>query len=128
MVVGTNRHGFLYGGYGSDWSGSGYQTEDAGQFIFRLAGPGLGAEAWDDIGSNTNFQRNGASLWPIFGGGNDLRFGWSGALGDGLARCSQHTYQAATNAVCGGGVASSGTYGLGAWGAAESEMEMWYAL
>ena len=32
--------------------------------------------------------------------------------------CLQLTYQAASNAAC----------GLGAWGAAESEMEMWYAL
>ena len=126
VVVGTNQHGFLYGGYGSDWSGSGYQNDDAGQFIFRLAGPGLGAEAWDDTGSSTNFQYNHAGWWPIFGEGNDLIFGTGNALGAHNAYCNQNTYQAASNAVCGGGVSGSGhTYGLGAWG--ESEMEMWFA-
>ena len=39
-------------------------TEDGGQFIFRLVGPGLGAEAWDDTGSNTNFQYNNMACWP----------------------------------------------------------------
>ena len=39
-----------------------------------------------------------------------------------------NTYQAATNAVCGGGVDSFTTLGLGARGAAECEMETWYAL
>ena len=120
---------YLYGGYsGHAWNdGSGYQREDGGHFIFRLAGPGLGAEAWDDTGSSTLFQHNGASYWPWFGGA-DLCFGLTGALGAGWTWCNQDTYQAASNAVCGGGVNGGNTYGLGAWGAAESEMEMWYAL
>ena len=127
VVVGTNQHAYVFGGY-SDvaWDdGSGWVTEDEGQFIFRLAGPGLGAEAWDDTGSNTNFQLNAA--WPSFGGGRDLIFGNGGELGTNHAYCSgPNTYQAATSAVCGGGVGWR-TWDLGAWGAAESEMEMWYA-
>eukprot|EP01045_Picozoa_sp_COSAG04_P029214 COSAG04_NODE_4744_length_1915_cov_3.098568_2_plen_97_part_00 len=63
MVVGTNQHGYVFGGYsGVAWDdGSGWVTEDEGQFIFRLAGPGLGAEAWNDTGSGTwhnTFQSN----------------------------------------------------------------------
>ena len=56
MVVGTNTHGYIFGGYASSaWNDSSSEcvTEDGGQFIFRLVGPGLGAEAWDDTGSST---------------------------------------------------------------------------
>ena len=83
--------------------------------------------ALDDTG-RSYFQLNYADYWPRFG--YDLMFGQRGALGSVAAFCSnQGTYQAASNSVCGGGVNAFGdTVGLGAWGAAESEMEMWYAL
>ena len=130
VVVGSNQHGYVFGGFsGQAWNdpSSGSVTEDGGHFIFRLAGPALAAEAWEPSGSSTAFQVGSANYWPAFGQG-DLRFGYSGALGANYAYCNQDTYQAASNAACGGGAASSATYGLGAWGAAESEMEMWYAL
>merc|ERR1711969_107201 len=41
VVVGRNSHEYLFGAYsGRAWDdGFGFQTEDAGQFLFRLAGP-----------------------------------------------------------------------------------------
>ena len=134
MVVGTNQHGYVFGGYsGEAWSSPSSNEWVHGaddHFIFRLAAPGLGAEAWDAAGTATYLQLNNDSFWPTFG--VDLRFGYDGALGTIDGYCKQSYYQAPTNAVCGGGVGigqdEAEVGGLGVWGATESEMEMWYAL
>ena len=123
--MGTNQNGFVFGGYASSpWNNPsyGFVRENGGQFIFRLEGPGLGAEAWD-INSQADHPylqyNHGDTNWPHFGQG-DLRFGGAGgALGAVMGTCSSGAsaaYQAPDNAVC----------GSGGWG--DTEMEMWYAL
>ena len=134
VVVGRNSLGYTFGGYsGSAWDDpvDGWIREDTGQFIFRLDGPGLAAEAFDY--TTGSFQWNNINAWPNFGNGADLRLGQAQAGQDGTlgaawqAYCNQGTsYQGSPNEVCGGGVGNGVTYGPGAWG--ETEMEMWYAV
>jgi hypothetical protein len=75
-------------------------------FIFKL--DGAASERFDSKGVDENYQYANPSHWPEFGAGADIYMGGgNGALGVGNAYCTQNTYTAVTNQVCGG----SGSWG-----------------
>jgi hypothetical protein len=82
----------------ADASGGVVGGGTAACFIFKLGGDGAGSERFDPSDARLGgYQYAGSSRFPTWG---DLYMG-SGALG-ASAQCSQYTYTAATNQVCGG--------------------------
>ena len=120
VVIAHNSLGFTFGGFAqATWAGNdGWAYNAAGDFLFRL-GPGVGPVAYRPTGKDTYYQRRDPGFWPIWGSGNDLAFGFDGALGQGgYAYCDQGvTYAGESNEACGG---------KGNWGA--TEMEVWYRV
>ena len=117
VVIGHNSLGFTFGGFAqATWAGNGFATKAAGDFLFRL-GPGARPVAYRPTGKDTDQWRN-PGWWPRWGYYDDLRFGFSGALGQDFALCDQgYTYAGETNDACGG---------HDNWGA--TEMEVWYRV
>ena len=117
-MLGHNALKHTFGGFAqATWAGvTSSHPKAASDFLFRLGG-GAPAVYRPKAGGGTHYQFGNPGYWPIWGGGDDLAFGWFGALGEN-GMCDQgHGYSGERNAACGGSTP-------GSWGA--TEMEVWY--